>query len=366
MGLSERKKVYAEIERHRERPLIVYVTSGRPGANGLMAQDAVREFSDQLRALPPDTKRLDVLINSFGGDGLASWRLVTMIREHLGKKGRLTALVPFYAFSAATLFAVGCDEILLHPLASLGPVDPQITVNRPGGTQQFAYEDVSAYTTFLRDEAGITEQTEKADLIAPLVQQIEPSVIGASKRASMQSILMAEKLLKLHMKGEEAPNAEVIAQKLSKNYFSHGHALGRTEAEELGLKVLKSDPVLEELIWNAYVQFEDYMCMKRHFDPTTEYLGHPDASPLFAPPPIVNVPGNAPPQVVQNIWQQVLQGMATTQGPVLDFELVHAAVESVRGAMSFFTRGKIFGTRQPDMSFRISSPKTVVGWESSN
>jgi ClpP class serine protease len=119
MSLTERQSLYKGIETHRKRPLIVYVTSGRPGANGMMAQDAVREFADQLKTLPSGASELDVLINSYGGDGPSSWRLVTMIREHLGPKGKLTCLVPYYAFSAATLFAVGCDQIFLHPMASL-------------------------------------------------------------------------------------------------------------------------------------------------------------------------------------------------------------------------------------------------------
>jgi hypothetical protein len=365
MSITERQTLYKEIETYRKRPLIVYVTSGRPGANGMIAQDAVREFSDQLRALPAGASELDVLINSYGGDGLASWRLVTMIREHLGSKGKLTCLVPYYAFSAATLFAVGCDQIVLHPMASLGPVDPQITVNRPGGMQQFAYEDVSAYTNFLKEEAGITEQPQKTELLAQLVKQIEPSVIGASKRASMQSIVMAERLLKLHMKGEEAQNAEVIAQKLSKNYFSHGHALGRSEARELGLKIADADPKLEELLWKVFAAFETEMCMNRQFDPSMEYLSNPGAAPLLEAPPFINVPSNAPPQVVQQIWNQVLQATATAQGPVLDFELIHAAAESPRHSTRFVTRGKIFGARQPDMNFRIAAPKLTAGWESS-
>jgi len=366
MSLAERQTLYKGIETHRKKPLVVYVTSGRPGANGMMAQDAVREFADQLKILPAGASELDVLINSYGGDGLSSWRLVTMIREHLGPKGKLTCLVPYYAFSAATLFAVGCDQIFLHPMASLGPVDPQITVNRPGGMQQFAYEDVSAYTSFLKEEAGITEQPQKSELLSQLVKQIEPSVIGASKRASMQSIVMAERLLKLHMKGEDASTAESIAQKLSKNYFSHGHALGRTEARELGLKLAEADPKLEELIWKVYAEFEAEMHMNKQFDPSMEYLSDPASAPLLAAPPFVNLPSNAPPQVIQQVWNQVMQAAASAQGPVLDFELVHAAVESPRLSTRFVTRGKIFGARQPDMNFRIAAPKLAAGWEPSH
>ena len=252
----------------------------------------------------------------------------------------------------------------MHPLASLGPVDPQITVNRKDGPQQFAYEDVAAYTSFLTDEGGITEQEQKAGLLSHLVDQIEPSVIGASKRASMQSIVMAEKLLKLHMRGVDAQKAELIAEKLSHNYFSHGHAVSRSEAKELGLRVHEGDPQLEAVLWGLFADFEKMMKMAEAFDPTASYLSHPDAAPLLDPPPIVNVPSNLPPQVAQQVWQQAVSNIGTSQGPVVDFELVHATVEGAKRTSSFVTRGKIIGARQADMNYIIGTPKLSTGWVS--
>lgn len=363
MSFAERKELYKEFTAKRGNPVVAYITSGRPGVNGNIAQDSIRQFIDQIEKMPQDTKNIDLIINSYGGDGLTSWRLITMLREYIGEKGKLTCFVPYYAFSAATLLAVGCDEIFLHPLASLGPVDPQITVNRKDGPQQFAYEDVSAYTNFLRDEAGITEQREKVNLLSHLVNQIEPSVIGASKRASMQSIIMAEKLLKLHMKGVDAQNAEVIAEKLSKNYFSHGHAVTRSEAIELGLKISDRNKEIEELLWEIFKDFEDEMKMNDPFDPTAVYLSDPQSQTLLNPPQIVNVPSNTPPQVAQQIWNNVLQSIGTSQGPILDFILKHASVESEHYGAMFITRGKIFGCRQPDMNFKIGTPKLSSKWE---
>jgi ClpP class serine protease len=149
MGFAERQKLYQELEEYRKHPVIAYITSNRQNAGGSIATDAVRQFVKQLELFKDRPREIDILINSNGGDGLTSWRLITLLREYLGKEGKITCLVPFYAFSAATLIAVGCDEIFMHPWASLGPVDPQITVNKKDGPQQFAYEDVSAYTSFL-------------------------------------------------------------------------------------------------------------------------------------------------------------------------------------------------------------------------
>ncbi|HNZ52910.1 MAG TPA: hypothetical protein PLD55_07675 [bacterium] len=366
MSFNERKVLYKQLMDIRNCPVIAYVTSGRPNATGNIAQDAIRQFIKQLELLPNKPVRIDLIINSYGGDGLTSWRLITMLREYLGQDGKITCFVPYYAFSAATLIAVGCDEIFLHPLASLGPVDPQITVNKKDGPQQFAYEDVSAYTSFLKEEAGITEQKEKVSLLSQLVNQIEPSVIGASKRASMQSIIMAEKLLKLHMKGSDSQNAEVIAQKLSKNYFSHGHAVSKNEANDLGLKISESNESIENIIWNIYKDFEEEMKMCELFDPTADYLSDPRSAFLLDPPPIVNIPSNTPPQLAQQIWNNVLQSTATNQGPVLDFELKHAAIESFYHSEQFITNGKIIGSRLPDLNYRIGTPKLSSGWKEIN
>jgi hypothetical protein len=362
MGFQERKELYRQLEEIREHPLISYITSSRINAAGSISQDAIRQIISQLELFTEKPKNIDLLVNSFGGDGLASWRLITMLREYLGKEGKITCLVPFCAFSAATLIAVGCDEIFLHPWASLGPVDPQITVNKKDGPQQFAYEDVSAYTSFLKEEAGITEQKEKVELLSQLVTQIDPSVIGASKRASMQSIIMAEKLLKLHMIGGDSQNAEVIAQKLSKNYFSHGHALSKSEAVELGLKICESDNRIEKIIWDIYKDFEIELKMNDMFDPLSEYLAHPDSAFLLEAPHEVNIPANTPPQIAQQIWNQALQS-PTSQGPTLDFSLIHAVIETYARSNAFITRGKIIGNRLPDLNYRIGTPKLSAKWE---
>jgi hypothetical protein len=362
MGFNERKKLYLELEKYRKHPVIAYVTSARQNAGGSIAPDAVRQFVKQLELLKETPKEIDLIINSNGGDGLTSWRLITLLREYLGKDGRITCFVPFYAFSAATLMAVGCDEIFMHPWASLGPVDPQITVNNKDGTQQFAYEDVSAYTSFLKEEAGITEQREKVELLSPLVGQIAPSVIGGAKRASMQSITMAEKLLKLHMTGTDAQNAETIAQKLGKNYFSHGHAVTKTEAKQLGLKIVNDDQEIERIIWAIYTDFENEMKMCEPFDPQNEYFSKPEATFMLQPPPFVNLPSNIDPNIAQQVVDSIIHS-SIKEGVLIDYELFHASIESVNHSEVFISKGKIMGTRLPNLNYNIGVIQVSAKWE---
>ena len=67
---------------------------------------------------------ISLFIKSSGGDGRASLRLVSLLRQYCR---RLIALVPLECASAATMIALGADEILMGPMAYLTPVDTSLT-----------------------------------------------------------------------------------------------------------------------------------------------------------------------------------------------------------------------------------------------
>ena len=68
MAFRERLVLYRKMEELRERPLVVFVTSTRPKAEGKIAGDVVASFIDQLMVIPAETKRIDLLVASNGGD----------------------------------------------------------------------------------------------------------------------------------------------------------------------------------------------------------------------------------------------------------------------------------------------------------
>jgi ClpP class serine protease len=127
MGLTERMEIYTKIEAHRKHPIIAYITSKRQGIYASMANDALPSLIDQLDTLPEGTTALDFLIVSLGGDPMVAWRIMSLLRERVGKDGLVNVLVPQSAFSAATLLALGADEIVMHPNGHLGPVDMQVS-----------------------------------------------------------------------------------------------------------------------------------------------------------------------------------------------------------------------------------------------
>ena len=66
---------------------------------------------------------LDVFITSNGGSAEASERIVRLLR---GRFKSIRFLVPSNAYSAATLICFSGDEVVMGPLGTLGPIDPQI------------------------------------------------------------------------------------------------------------------------------------------------------------------------------------------------------------------------------------------------
>lgn len=365
MDLATRRKQYRAIEDYRKRPLIVYATSTRSGVPAQIAGDVVREFIDQIDALP-DAERVDVLVHSTGGDALAAWKLMSILRERFDN---VSVLVPFMGFSAMTIFALGADEIVMHPHASLGPIDPQISIPQPDGTRRgFSYEDVGAFLRFLGTEVKISEQAHVSAIIEKLFSVVDPLNLGAAKRASELSSSVGERLLLMHMTGsEDKPRAKQIAENLNKSFFAHGDAVSRTRAKELQLKIAAEDIELEKLIWEAYTAIESYMELRKPFNPLQHYLSDPNGLAALRPPAPLVVPSNAPEQVLQRVWQaaaeQALQGRAKNSAVEVEYSLVNAILESTRIASEYRSKGKLSAFRNIKGEIQLAAIDTESAWK---
>ena len=366
VDLIRRRDNYRVIEEYRQRPLIVYATSTRPNVPAAMAADAVREFIDQIDAVPKDGRKVDVLLHSTGGDALTAWKLMSILRERFDE---VAVLVPFMAFSAATLFALGADEIHMHPHASLGPIDPQILIQQPGGPpRQFAYEDVGAFLRFLASDVKVTEQLHVSAIIEKLFSVVDPVHVGAAKRASELSSSVGERLLLMHMsEGQDRAKARQIAENLNKSFFAHGDAVSRKRAKELELNIGADDAELAGLLWSAYLGLESYMEFRKPFHPLQHYLADPDGAAALRPSAPVVLPQNTPPPVAQGVWNgvanQALQNLAGRNAVEVEYSLVNAVVESVRTASEFRTNGKLIAFRNMNGEVQLSATDTESCWK---
>src|SRR5258706_219264 len=79
----------------------------------------------QVRMASTTTVRIgDVLIHSPGGSPEATERIVALLRSRF--RADVQFLVPHSAYSAATMLVLSGNQIILHPSATLGPIDPQV------------------------------------------------------------------------------------------------------------------------------------------------------------------------------------------------------------------------------------------------
>lgn len=177
---------------------------------------------------------LAVVLDSSGGDIDAAYNLATTFRR-IGSR-RLTFIIPRWAKSAATLIACAGDEILMSPVAEMGPMDPQITQSNllEGRVEHFSPLHIDATLKLIRDEfeSGNTEFAKS------LVERLQfPLTLGSFKQSLELSKQYLEKLLATRMLKDNREQAEATARRLSEAYADHGFCINLEEAGDLSLTV---------------------------------------------------------------------------------------------------------------------------------
>ena len=254
---KERKELYKQIEKLRDRPLITYVTSIRNGLEGQMTQDVIPKFIKQLDYISKEKKEIDLLIISNGGDPIVSWRIISLLRERFEQ---ISILIPYKAYSAATMLSLGANEIIMHPYANLGPIDLQINYKSNNVEKSISYEDIVKYFEFT-DKINLSNK----DLaFEKLTNEIPATLIGFARRSHNLEYKLSERLLETHLSDKE--KVKKIISTLNSEFYHHGYPLGRTEAKNIGLNVVNPDNKLEKLMWKIYLDFENEYKFNEIFD----------------------------------------------------------------------------------------------------
>ncbi|WP_054847629.1 hypothetical protein [Methanoculleus chikugoensis] len=367
MTYAERVDLYKQIEEERERPLITYVTSSRPNAEGIIASDVIPEICRQILKIPPDKKEIDLLVVSRGGgDPIVSWRIVSLLRERFES---VNVLIPYEAYSAATLLALGADEIVMHPFSNLGPVDPQLhgTKKVPGlpGQQEevrFGAEDLSHFLDFVRKDVGISDQEQLERAFELVCQEVGSIPIGIAKRSSNLALSLGEKLLRLHM-GDHT-KVKAISEALNKSFYHHGYPVGRKEAKEIGLEILDAPEELEKLMWAVWEDIEAEMKCREPFQPHTVVMQEPSFSQQPEPTQQIQVPPVGPPHPSGQSFSPMIQGGVQPLGVAqIEYDLFQATVESTRMRSEFKTKLKISAVRMSDLNININVTPISQGWK---
>ncbi|MEW5700942.1 MAG: ATP-dependent Clp protease proteolytic subunit [Candidatus Zixiibacteriota bacterium] len=211
----------------------------------------------QLQLLLEDRsfRELDIVIHSGGGDVNAAYQICNLLRN---RTKRLTACVPFFAKSAATLLCIGADEMVLGELAELGPLDTQILETKRGGKrgftsalnpfktleqlQRFSLETLDLAVKMIAERSGmgldecLRHATEFVKVTTdPLFRQLDPEKLGEYSRALSIGKDYGDRLLRRFARWEEDKRAEVL-DRLVYRYPSHDYAINCAELQEMGFQ----------------------------------------------------------------------------------------------------------------------------------
>jgi ATP-dependent protease ClpP protease subunit len=98
-----------------------------------IARGDILPFTNMLKSIG-SVDCLDLIVVSPGGDGTVAETLLDLLRKYCSCTLRI--VVPLYAKSAATLMALGADEIVMGETSELGPIDAQIGIVEGNENQQ--------------------------------------------------------------------------------------------------------------------------------------------------------------------------------------------------------------------------------------
>lgn len=267
------KELIKQIQSLRNSKVITYITGDRQPIGSRIAEDAVRPLYEHLLSVGKNNK-IDLVLYSRGGDVSVPWRIVSMFREFCDE---FSILVPYKAHSAATLISLGADKIITGKKAELGPIDPTLekgTFGEIAGAPQFiSVEDVNSYISFIKDRVNINDQSALAQVISILANNLTPLTLGSVNRQNSHIRLVARKLLTSRREKLEEAKINSIIETLTEKIYSHGHAIGRKEAQEIGLPIEIPDELLENVIWSLYLKYEEFLKLTEPLDPLVALTG---------------------------------------------------------------------------------------------
>jgi ClpP class serine protease len=240
--LLQRRRALAVISDRQEATVITLIH--RQESLSLLGFPIVRyididDAESVLRAIreTPAERNIEIILHSPGGLVIAAQQIAGALADH---DGRVTAVVPHYAMSGATLIALAADEIVLDEHAALGPVDPQLG--------QYAAASIVAAVEHPGDH-------EDKTLI----------MADVGRKALVQVEGFVGRLLERRLPPDRAREA---ARLLASGVWTHDHPLQVPELTALGLPIRVGVPVLERDLMSLYPQ-------PRGRTPAVEYVAGP-------------------------------------------------------------------------------------------
>jgi hypothetical protein len=246
-----RRKYLTQLHALTGRSVVVYATDflGKGGPQTSIQLSDMQGLMEVFKDLPGPN--LDLVLHSPGGQAEATDRLVRYMRS---KFDHVRVFVPLAAMSAATMWSMAADEIVMGKHSQLGPIDPQITLPNgipvPAGALLEQFRE--AGDECAKDPSRITGWL-------PTLQQYPPGLLNVCESAAALSKRLVAEWLKTYMFAGDpkaAAKARTVAAWLcnDRRHLSHSRAITRDELEAKKVRVtyLEDDPALQDAVLSVH------------------------------------------------------------------------------------------------------------------
>lgn len=193
-------------------------------------------------------ERLDVVLQSKGGEVNAARRIALLLREFTD---HLCFIVPYYCESSATILALSADEIIAGQMAIFSPIDPHLHGGdgEMGESQtSLSFMDIQKFGQMSEDWFGLDKEEVQTEALPLLCQSIFPPTLTTFYRATLEVKQIGEELLAFQLPQLAKEQRSSIVKHLMFDYHSHGYAITREEMAKTGLNI-RTEEQVELLAW---------------------------------------------------------------------------------------------------------------------
>ncbi len=235
--------------------------------NGAISEEHLKEVEKKIGNATAD--HLYLIIDSPGGDPFSAVAIMNVLDSHFKN---ISAIIPAEAKSAATLMALGTDEIYMCEKSSLGPLD--LPIEHPNDGSRISSLDVQNTITtmasladsiasdrydFMRKRGGISKKDAlrlsletSNDFLRPIVEKVDPYHLQKAYRELKIGFWYAIDLLSKRMMKGHFDKAYATAKTLVNNFPAHEYSIFKNDAENMLNLVVKDLRGLS--VWKNFIE----------------------------------------------------------------------------------------------------------------
>jgi hypothetical protein len=247
-----RRKYLTQLRALTGRNTVVYYTDWMSGLGGNAVSIVLEDMMGLMECYHGlQGKSVDLILHSPGGDATAAASLVAYTRK---KFTDVRVIVPLAAMSAATMWALSADRILMGKHSQLGPIDPQLAL------QQGMVPADALRRQFETAKRECADDPRVLSVWLPTLQQYYPGLLELCSDAGKLAKRLVTNWLAEYMfagRDDAAEKAAEVAAYFADDEGDHGlHSLGidREAAKEQGLVIdaLEADPALQDAVLSVH------------------------------------------------------------------------------------------------------------------